>query len=40
VAILLVVAALVIGYDGWQAWQRQRPAAAGEPVVEPKPVDA
>jgi carbon starvation protein len=40
VAILLVVAALVIGYDGWQAWQRQRPAPAGQPVVEPKPVDA
>jgi carbon starvation protein len=40
VAILLVVAALVIGYDGWQAWQRQRPAPTGEPVVEPEPVDA
>jgi len=40
VAILLVVAALVIGYDGWQAWQRQRLTPAGEPVVEPKPVDA
>jgi carbon starvation protein len=39
VAILLVVAALVIGYDGWQAWQRQRPAG-GAPAVadaEPKP---
>lgn len=38
VAILLVVAALVIGYDGWKAWQRQRPAGAA--VVEPEPAEA
>ena len=38
VAVLLVVAALVIGWDGWQAWQRNRPAGAGAAVadVEPK----
>jgi carbon starvation protein len=35
VALLLVVAALVIGYDGWRAWQRQRPAEA--PAAEPAP---
>jgi carbon starvation protein len=37
VAVLLVVAALVIGYDGWQAWQRGAPAepTAPEPEVEP-----
>jgi carbon starvation protein len=35
VALLLVVAALVIGYDGWRAWQRQRPAEA--PATEPAP---
>ncbi|MGH2571901.1 MAG: carbon starvation CstA family protein [Actinomycetota bacterium] len=34
VALLLVVAALVIGYDGWQAWTRYRAA----PVVEREPV--
>jgi hypothetical protein len=42
VAVLLVVAALIIGYDGWRAWQRQRPAgaAAGEPEPEPTPAPA
>jgi hypothetical protein len=35
VALLLVVAALVIGYDGWQAWTRYR----GAPVVEREPVE-
>jgi carbon starvation protein len=38
VALLLVVAALVIGYDGWRAWQRQRPAGAA--VAEPAPAPA
>jgi hypothetical protein len=33
--VLLVVAALIIGYDGWRAWQRQRPT--GEAVTEPAP---
>jgi carbon starvation protein len=36
VAILLVVAALVIGYDGWQAWTRYRGRGA-EAEVEPAP---
>jgi carbon starvation protein len=42
VAVLLVVAALIIGYDGWRAWQRQRPAgaAAGEPEPAPAPAPA
>lgn len=38
VALLLVVAALIIGYDGWRAWQRQRPA--GAPAAEPAPAPA
>jgi carbon starvation protein len=37
VALLLVVAALVIGWDGWQAWQRQRPAGAGAAAAETEP---
>jgi carbon starvation protein len=38
VALLLVVAALVIGYDGWQAWTRYRaaPAVEREPVQTPR----
>jgi carbon starvation protein len=37
VAALLVVAALVIGYDGWQAWQRQRPTGVAAPTPAPEP---
>src|SRR5581483_5032895 len=33
VAILLFVAAALIGYDGWQAWNRYR----GAPVMAPAP---
>jgi carbon starvation protein len=36
VALLLVVAALVIGWDGWQAWQRQRPAGGAVAATEPE----
>jgi carbon starvation protein len=36
VALLLVVAALIIGYDGWQAWTRYRGRGAPA-VVEPAP---
>jgi hypothetical protein len=32
VALLLVGAALVIGYDGWQAYRRLRERPAGEAV--------
>jgi len=38
VALLLVAAALVIGWDGWKAWRRERPA--GAVVTEPTPADA
>jgi carbon starvation protein len=42
VAALLVVAAGIIGYDGWKAWQRQRPTGAPEvtPAPEPEPKPA
>ncbi len=33
VSLLLVVAAIVITWDGWQAWQRYRGARVEEPVV-------
>jgi carbon starvation protein len=39
VAALLVVAALVIGWDGWQAWQRQRPTGAVAAAPEPRPAE-
>jgi carbon starvation protein len=38
IAVLLVVASVIIGYDGWQALQRQR--AAGATAVQPRPADA
>jgi len=35
VALLLVVAALVIAFDGWKAWNRYRRAPIEEPVAGP-----
>ncbi|MGH9210131.1 MAG: carbon starvation CstA family protein [Acidimicrobiales bacterium] len=40
VSLLLVAAALVIGWDGWQAWQRQRPTGEAVAAAEPEPADA
>jgi carbon starvation protein len=37
IAILLIGAALLIGYDGWRAWQRQRPTGVAVPTGEPRP---
>jgi carbon starvation protein len=37
IAILLIGAALLIGYDGWRAWQRQRPTGVAAPTGEPRP---
>jgi len=37
VAVLLVGAALVIGYDGWRAWRRQRPARVRVGAAAPAP---
>ncbi len=37
IALLLIGAALLIGYDGWRAWQRQRPTGVAVADAEPRP---